>query len=107
MKKTARLFIGAALGAVLTFVGASGCDDNETLFTGDNCEEACGRYQACYNASFDVTACTNRCETALNDNTSGVTVQTTDACLECIGENSCLSATYNCAAVCDLFIVVD
>ena len=100
-------FLGIALAAVLAFAaGASGCsDDTETLFTGDNCDDACSRYAACYDINFDVNACTDRCENALDNDT--VTVEITDQCLECIGVDACLATTYSCSAACGAIIFVD
>ena len=100
-------FLGAALAAFLGLGAISSCSDNNsatTLLTGDHCSDACERYAACFNASFDVNACENNCEAALNQDT--ITVQTTQDCLDCIGANVC-GASYNCSAICGGIIVID
>jgi hypothetical protein len=99
-------FLGIALAAVLAFVaGASGCDDNtDTLFTGNNCDDACSRYAACYDTNFDVNACTDRCEASLDNNTFSAEVS--DSCLDCIGDSACNTPTYTCSAACNAIIII-
>jgi hypothetical protein len=105
-KAGSRYFLGAALAAILSFAAGAGCsDDTETLFTGDNCEEACNRYAACYDPTFNTDLCEDRCEAALDQDT--IVVQTTDDCLACIGVSVCGAPTYSCAAVCTGVIVID
>ena len=102
------LFLGAALSAMVTFTGISGCEDDDddtvaVVATGANCSNVCNRYRACFNASYDVNACINQCQTSLNNRT----IVSTDVedCRECVGENVCAPA-YTCADACDLVIVV-
>jgi hypothetical protein len=110
MQKTqsSRFFLGAVMAATLSLVGLAACSDNSvpvsTVLTGDHCTDACNRYAACFNASFDTATCASRCETAIANAT--ITVQTSDDCLTCIGPNTCSGATYTCANVCGAFIIV-
>jgi hypothetical protein len=107
MTRTRRsaLVLGAALAAVLTFAGVSGCDDDDdsAVVTGASCSTACNRYRTCFNSSFDVAGCTNQCQSALNN--GNIIATDADDCLDCIGEAVCAPA-YNCANACDFIIVV-
>jgi hypothetical protein len=97
--------MGAALAAMLSVATMSGCDDDvETVLTGNQCEEACDRYAACFDNTFNTDLCTNNCEAAVNNNT--IAVATTDDCLNCIGAAVCGAPTYACANVCNSIIVI-
>ena len=94
-KKHASFFLTAALAGVMSFmVGASGCDDVEAAF---DCDTVCERYRDCFDLSYDVAACQNRCEIAAE---TDVFQNLVDSCEDCIGVNSCVSTTFNCP-VCD------
>jgi hypothetical protein len=94
MKRTlplvAFLFVGA-----FAFGSSISCDSVAAAF---DCSAVCGRYRDCYDSSYDVNACESRCRTnAAND----PNVQNDAAtCDSCIGDMSCLSATFNCAGSC-------
>jgi hypothetical protein len=95
-----RLLILALLGAAGAFAaGASGCDSVDAAF---DCHEVCGRYQDCYDSSYDVGACEDRCRTnAANDPN---VKNDADACESCIGDKSCISATFNCGGSCGAIV---
>lgn len=94
-------FLGAALAAMVAAFGVGACSDDEPteqILTPDNCQRACSRYAACFDANYDVTACTNRC--TVNVDNATITAQTSEDCLDCIGDSSCLSSVYNCSDIC-------
>jgi hypothetical protein len=103
--RVSRMFLGAALAAMVAAFGVGACSDDEPteqVLTPDNCANACSRYAACYDATYDVTGCTNRC--VANIDNAVITVQTSEDCLDCIGDSSCLSAVYNCSSICQTVI---
>ena len=91
------MFLGAALAAVVGFVGAGGCDEVQNSY---NCSDLCNRYQDCFDSAYDTSACTTRCE-----NLAGVGQNFHDranACQNCLNDNSCAGATYSrpdCAGI--------
>jgi hypothetical protein len=91
-----RLVLSSIL-AVLATVGlaVASCDSIDTAF---DCDSVCSRYRDCYDSSYDVGACRDSCRTrAANDpNVKGAA----DTCEACIGDKSCLSATFNCGSSC-------
>ena len=90
------LAVAAALGAVVPVVS---CDSVETAF---DCQEVCSRYRDCYDASYDVGGCRDRCRQNAED--SATKRAKADACESCIGGKSCVSATFNCAADCSAIV---
>ena len=83
------------VAVVLAIVSPLSCDSIDTAF---DCESVCARYRDCYDADYDVGACRESCrKRAANDpNVKGAA----DACEACIGDMSCLSATFNCGSSC-------
>ena len=104
-KRCSALFLGAAMSAMVMFFGVGGCNDNDdaVVTTTADCSTVCNRYRTCFNQSFDVTTCTNRCQTALTNRT--IVSTDIDDCRNCMGANACTPA-YSCADACDLVIVV-
>ena len=86
------LAVAAALGAVAPAVS---CNSVETAF---DCQDVCSRYRDCYDANYDVGACRDRCRENAED--SAAKRAKADACESCIGDKSCLSATFSCAGDC-------
>jgi len=86
------LFFSAIAAAGLA---ASSCDSLDTAF---DCESVCSRYRDCYDSSYDVGRCRESCRSraASDPNVKGAA----DACEACIGDMSCLSATFNCGSSC-------
>jgi hypothetical protein len=92
-KKVVVMFMGAALAAIVSFVGAGGCDDAQNAF---NCGDLCNRYRDCFDKSYDTGACTNRCEDLANN--SQTFDERANRCQNCLNENSCAQATtFNCS----------
>jgi len=94
MKRTLPLFAFLFLGA-LTFASSISCDSVEAAF---DCSSVCGRYRDCYDSSYDVDGCESRCRTNAANNSKIKDDAAT--CESCIGDMSCLSATFNCAGSC-------
>jgi hypothetical protein len=91
-KKAAVLFVGAALAAIVSLVGAGGCDETQNAW---NCSDLCNRYQDCFDNNYDVNACNSRCQTLANNNQ--IADERANACQNCMNENSCaMATTFNC-----------
>jgi len=75
------------------------CDSVDTAF---DCESVCSRYRDCYDSGYDVDGCRQRCRNASENNSS--IRQDADQCEACIGDKSCLSATFNCALDCGAIV---
>jgi hypothetical protein len=83
--------------ALLTsgLLGIVGCDSIDAAF---DCQSVCDRYQTCYQANYDVDACRSRCRTASANDPS--VREAANTCEQCIGDKSCLSATFQCGGSC-------
>jgi hypothetical protein len=90
-KKAVAMFLGAALAAVVGFVGAGGCDEVQNTW---NCSDLCNRYQDCFDRAYDTGACTDRCED-LADANQNLDVRANN-CQNCLNDNSCAGAAFNC-----------
>ncbi|HEY2903880.1 MAG TPA: hypothetical protein VGL59_25060 [Polyangia bacterium] len=93
-KPIAALLLGAA-GIIAAAMGIGACDSVATAY---DCQQVCQRYADCYNASFDVGKCRDMCRANAEDDATKM--QKADACESCIGDKSCLSATFTCAGDC-------
>lgn len=63
-----------------------------------DCAHVCNRYKDCFNSNYDVSSCTNQCQSdagASSDKEARL-----EKCNSCIGDRSCVSATFNCATDC-------
>jgi hypothetical protein len=87
-----------AVGLALFTVSALGCSSADKVTDTIDCHQVCQRYADCYNSSYDVDGCTSRCESSAAD--SGANMNELQSCDDCIGDKSCLSATFNCATQC-------
>jgi hypothetical protein len=76
---------------VLVFFGCKTADNAV------DCQGICDRYQECFDESYDVSDCTERC---LDDASNEGYDTQADACDACIDDKSCASATFNCATKC-------
>jgi hypothetical protein len=90
-KKAVAIFLGAALAAIVGFVGAGGCDNAQNAF---NCHDLCNRYQSCFDKSYDTGACENRCTDLANSNQN--IDERANRCQNCLNDNSCAGAAFNC-----------
>jgi len=82
------------LGVVilLSFVG---CGEADKLF---DCQSVCSRYETCFDKSYDVGACRNRCKDKADADKSYQTKA--DACEACIDDKSCTAAAFQCPTQC-------
>jgi len=88
-------FLLGGLGLLLSSIVAVNCDSVETAF---DCQSVCTRYRDCYDSSYNVDNCRSSCRSrAANDPSVR---QAADTCEACIGDMSCLSATFNCGCSC-------
>jgi hypothetical protein len=90
-KKVVAIFLGAALAAIVGFTGAGGCSDVQNAF---NCSDLCNRYKSCFDSSYNVGACTDRCQNVANVNSAAH--DRANACQNCLNDNSCVGAAFNC-----------
>ncbi|HTQ06682.1 MAG TPA: hypothetical protein VMI54_22655 [Polyangiaceae bacterium] len=105
MRTTPKAFWFAAF---LPLAGAglvAGCGSKNPVNQIENqitCHDVCQRYSDCYDQGYDVSGCTDRCT---NDSTAEQ--QKDDelkTCDDCIGDKSCVSATFNCGSECSPFV---
>jgi hypothetical protein len=97
----ATLLAAAFMAGIVTMATtlANGCGTADEIF---DCQSVCSRYHDCYDASYDVDACRQRCRTASENNPS--VREDADQCEACIGDKSCLSATFNCSGSCSTIV---
>ena len=93
--KTNIAFLAAGLALLLFSVVAVNCDTVETAF---DCQSVCTRYRDCYDSSYNVDNCRSSCRSRAASDPS--VKQAADTCEACIGDKSCLSATFTCAGSC-------
>jgi hypothetical protein len=89
--RTLALTIMLTVGAVLFF----GCSAAQNAV---DCSGICDRYQTCFDASYDTSACEQRCRDNANSDADYM-AKSTD-CDNCIGDKSCASATFACGTQC-------
>jgi len=83
------------VGVVAAASSGSGCDSAKAAF---DCQSVCQRYKDCYDADYDVGKCRDTCRSkADNDSTWQ---DKADDCASCIGDKSCVGATFSCAVEC-------
>jgi hypothetical protein len=98
MGKSLILAVFLVLGAVAT-PSSIGCGGVQAAF---DCHEVCQRYADCYDSGYDVSGCEDRCRTnAANDPN---VKNDADTCESCIGDKSCLSATFTCGGSCGAIV---
>jgi hypothetical protein len=78
---------------------ANGCGTADEVF---DCQSVCTRYRDCYDSNYDVDGCRQKCRTNSENNSS--IRHDADQCEACIGDKSCLSATFNCAGSCSSIV---
>jgi len=80
-------------GALITMTGCDGPIENTV-----DCHRICARYESCFDANYDVSACESRCRSTAN--ADAAYQNNVDACETCIDDESCASATFQCGAMC-------
>lgn len=63
-----------------------------------DCQDICQRYADCFDSSYDVSSCRNRCADSARD--SETFDQDVDECENCLDDRSCASATFACTGEC-------
>ena len=97
--KMIRIFVLSAAVLGTSWTLGMGCDAVDTAF---DCAAVCERYHDCYDATYDESNCRSKCRTAAK-NDPAVEAKA-DACEACIGDRSCLSATFACGADCGAIV---
>src|SRR5216117_963120 len=83
--------IFAGLAVLVAIAAFNGCDTADEVF---DCQQVCSRYKDCYEPGYDVASCRSRCRTRSESDSS--VRSAADQCEACIGDKSCLSATFSC-----------
>jgi hypothetical protein len=93
-----RVFASFVVACAVGFATSS-CDSVDTAF---DCQAVCSRYRDCYQPDYDVGQCRDNCRARAADdpNVKGAA----DACEACIGDKSCLSATFDCGTSCSRIV---
>ncbi len=81
--------------SVCLSVGLLGCGPIDAAI---DCHAICLRYQACFDAQYDVGACESRCRSNSANDTDYR--HKADMCSACIDDRSCASATFSCPTEC-------
>lgn len=86
-----RFLAGSALlmGLALSSCGVDAAVD---------CQGICTRYRTCFNSSYDVQACEERCRS--NAAADKAYKAKADTCKRCIDGNSCTAAAFTCSSDC-------
>jgi hypothetical protein len=91
LKKASVMIVGVVVAAMLSFVGAGGCDEAQNAF---NCTDLCNRYRDCFDHSYDTGSCSSRCQDNANSNQNFD--ERANSCQNCMNDNSCAAATFSC-----------
>jgi hypothetical protein len=100
--------IGKLVGGVLLCAGAAlatGCGNDNPVNAVENritCKDVCQRYSDCFDHSYDVDGCTDRCTNDSLD--SSEKDAKLDACNSCIKDHSCAPAVFSCGSDCGSFV---
>jgi hypothetical protein len=86
-----RLFTTAAL---LLGLGLAGCGLDAAV----DCQGICSRYRTCFDSSYDVQACEERCRA--NAKADSAYRAKADACKACIDSATCTTAAFTCSTKC-------
>ncbi len=81
----------AVAGLFVTF----GCEGTlaENIDEASDCRSVCNRYADCFDSSYDVDSCIDRCTSGSDDG------NVADACEACVDDASC-SESFGCAVEC-------
>jgi hypothetical protein len=91
-KKNILAAAAAALISLISFVAFDACGNIA------DCHAICSRYQGCFDDSYDVDACVDRCEKAsADDHEYAAKANDCDACME---KRDCVASAFNCNDEC-------
>jgi hypothetical protein len=93
--------LASALFLSFALLGA-GCSAADPITNKFTCHDVCQRYADCFNSSYDVTGCADKCESDASD--SSDKQNKLDDCHDCIGDKSCVSDIANCSSSCGTFV---
>ena len=93
------LTLGLGLSALAGAFAFHGCGKADEIF---DCQQVCTRYRDCYQADYNVDNCRSRCRS--NSESDPSVRSAADQCEACIGDKSCLSATFSCASPCGAIV---
>lgn len=87
------------LSGFVAWLSAVGCSDAaDTITNTITCADVCDRYKECFDSTYDVEGCTDRCE---NQATADEAKEDKlEACDDCIENRSCASAVFSCTTEC-------
>ena len=94
MKKFSVMIVGVALAAVVSFVGAGGCDETQNAF---NCSDLCNRYRDCFDHNYNTSACSSRCQDLANNSQNFD--ERANSCQNCMRATLCGSLVMLAAVV--------
>jgi hypothetical protein len=94
--------IGSFLLLLAPFTTAACGDDPEEVVNRVTCGDVCRRYADCFDSDYDVQACTDRCTS--DATASEEKEERLELCNECIDEESCAGAVFNCTTECTPFV---
>lgn len=98
MHSIPRVFsVACALGAVWL---ATACGDDviDEITNRVTCADVCSRYRDCFQSDLDVRDCTERCEDEADASENHE--ERLERCDDCMDEESCTSAIFECTADC-------
>jgi hypothetical protein len=97
----------SALAFIIGTAGVlgTGCGDDgpiEAVTNEVTCSDVCSRYAECFDDDYDVEGCTQRC----TDDTTAEEEkeEKLELCDECIDDESCTGAVFNCTTECAQFV---
>lgn len=76
-----------------------GCGAVDAAF---DCHAVCDRYKTCFDANYDVGACSSRCRTASGNDANYRSKA--DQCQACIDNKSCAAGTFACGIECGAIV---
>jgi len=92
------LKLGLAWITMLTIAGVAtttvACTAAKAAY---DCGEICDKYRDCFDADYDVAACSSRCRANADDDAFA---DKAGACQDCADDATCTGAAFNCANEC-------
>jgi hypothetical protein len=85
--------------AFLSLIPLSACNRVQTHF---DCLQVCQRYSDCFDKSYDVGACKDRCEAM--PGTADQRQEIADDCEDCLDNQSCISGQFACGNACQTIV---
>jgi hypothetical protein len=86
---------GRVLVVACAFLTLGACRPIDAAF---DCDTICTRYKDCFDGSYDVAACADRCRGKAEDTNDFY--RSVDRCESCIDDRACASATFSCSSDC-------